>query len=630
MTRRVLAGLALVASTVALPVNPAQSAPAKKTASRYIIRFTDSTSDDQAQANVREDWALNTIDTPREYGRLRHVFNGSVATLTATEVAKLRRKPNVLWAEEDRPVSVNGTVVPPSWGLDRLDQRALPLDNTYSFPNDGSGVDVYVVDTGVFAPHNQFAGRIGQLPDNAFTSIADGNGTGDCSGHGTHVAGIAAGATFGVAPGARIIPVRVLDCTGSGSVSGVVSGIEWALTHHTNRPAVMNMSFATAQSSALESAVDRAYADGITVVAAAGNSSTDACTVSPAGAKVSALTVAATTSSDARASYSNFGACVDLFAPGSLITSADIASPSSSVVMSGTSMAAPHVTGLVARFLSSSPAATPAVAMAAVTADATLDVVTNPGALSPNRLAYANGAAGPSTSAPTTTGPAASTTTTPQSTTSVPPVSITTPVAVPAPSVPGAVSELSVVAGASSADLSWSAAPAGTLPTSSHIVRVYADDVLFATVVVDNDSVHVIDGLKPGVAYRFAVAAANGVGVGEFSAESPAVVPLRQTAVISVPKPSGSASVRPKSPSAVKAVRSGRHAVVTWTLPEGATATSFEVRFLRGKKTLARVVTGASGGVRVSGLPRGRYVVRVVARNAAGASAPSRSVSFSF
>lgn len=647
MTRRARLGLALIATLSALPAGPAHSAPVKKlTATRFIVRFADSTSDDEAQANVREDWAVNSIDTAREYKRLRHVFNGSVATLTAGEAAKLRKKSKVLWVEEDLAVTADAVVAPPSWGLDRLDQRTLPLDNKYEFATDGAGVDIYVVDTGVFSSHTQFTGRIGTVPDNAFTSVTDGNGTEDCSGHGTHVAGIAAGATVGVAPAARVIPVRVLDCSGAGSVSGVVSGIEWALAHHTTRPAVMNMSFATPESAALESAVDRAYADGMTVVAAAGNSNTDACGVSPAGARVSALTVGATTNTDARAAYSNFGECLDLFAPGSSITSAGIASPTAGAVMSGTSMAAPHVAGLVARILSGTPAASPATVMSTLVSDSTPDVVTGVGTLSPNRLAFAAGSAAPgvATTAPgtSTTAPGAATTapaTTASPAVTTAPATTTTPGAAPgttpgtstttpAPAVPGVVTQLNVVAGASSVDLMWSAAVAGSLPTTSHIVRVYAGAVLVETVVVDNDAVHVISGLTPGVAYRFAVAAVNGLGVGEFSGESPAVVPLRQTGAYRAPESSASDSVAPGAPRRVSARRSGKQVVVRWTPAPAAAASSFEIRLSRNRKVVARVVTTATGGLKLSGLARGRYSVRVVATNTAGSSIPSAAFVF--
>ena len=602
--------LALVAS-VLVPGSTVRAVPQSTT--RYIVRFTDSTPGTDVEKNTKKNWDATSVSGAREFKRLSRVFNGAVATLTKSEVAALRKLPGVLWSEEDATVSVKGsTVTPPSWGLDRLDQRALPLDLQYSYPNDGSGVDVYVVDTGVLTDHAQFAGRIGTLPGDAFTSVADGNGTSDCSGHGTHVAGIAAGSTFGVAPAARVIPVRVLDCAGSGSVSGVVAGLEWVITHHTTRPAVVNMSFTTTKSTALESAVDRAYADGLTMVAAAGNANVDACTVSPAGAKVSALTVGATTTADARASYSNYGSCLDLFAPGSFITSAGIASQTATVVMSGTSMAAPHVAGLAARVLSSAPSTAPSDVMSLLLAESTQDAVSGAGALSPNRLAYASGGVVPPT--PTTA---------PNTTTTTGPAPLGT-------GVPGAVTGLTVTAGASSADLSWTDAAEGDLPTTSHIVRVFSAGTLVDTVVVDNDSIHVIPGLVPGTRYSFRVASANGNGVGEFSASSPTVVPLRLTATYRAPAASTSDSVVPPRPTKVRAARTGRQLAIRWVPSTKVRTTGFEIRIYRSRKLVARVVTTANSGVRLSGLARGRYSVRVSARNTSGASALTSPVSFSF
>lgn len=607
--KRVLAGAAAVVAALLVHPTPTRAVP--QSATRYIVRFTDSTSTTDVEKNTKKNWSSTTINGNREFKKLSRVFNGAVATLTKDEATQLRKVSTVLWVEEDAVVSTTNTVTPPSWGLDRLDQRALPLDLQYSYPTDGNGVDVYVVDTGVLTGHTQFGSRLGALPDNAFTVVNDGNGTSDCSGHGTHVAGTAAGSTYGVAPEARVIPVRVLDCAGAGSVSGVVAGIEWVIAHHTVRPAVVNMSFTTGQSTSLESAVDRAYADGMTVVAAAGNSNVDACTVSPAGAKVSALTVGATTQTDARAPYSNFGACLDLFAPGSAITSAGVSSPSASAVLSGTSMAAPHVAGLAARYLSANPSATPAAVMSAILADSTPDVVTGAGTLSPNRLAFAAGGVVPTTS---TTTPAPTTTS-------------GQPAVVEA--VPGPVTDLTVVAGASSAELSWTDGAVTGLPTTSHIVRVFASGTLSDTIVVDNDSVHVIPGLRPGVLYTFRVASANGTGVGTFSEVSSAVVPLRLTARYSVPVRSTSDATAPPKPTRVRASRSGAQVVIRWNPPTRVIASGFEIRIFRTGTLVARVVTTATGGVKLSGLTRGRYAVRVSARNAAGSSPLTKAVTVS-
>jgi len=304
-------------------------------------------------------------------------------------------------APQDRPA--------PSWGQDRIDQTALPLNGRIAAPLDGAGVNAYIIDTGVRGDHDEFGGRV----QAGYDAVSGTDGTTDCNGHGTHVAGTVAGATFGVAPAATIIPVRVLDCSGSGSTSGVIAGINWATANHqAGVPAVANMSLGGGYSPALNAAVRSAVADGITFAVAAGNSNADACDASPAS-EPSALTVGATTSTDARASYSNFGSCVDLFAPGSGILSASNASTSGSRVLSGTSMASPHVAGAAALLLSGSPNATPQAVSDALTQGATANVVTDVMG-SPNRLLNINSGVAPTLPTPTPTpSPAPSPTPTP-------------------------------------------------------------------------------------------------------------------------------------------------------------------------------------------------------------------------
>ena len=261
-----------------------------------------------------------------------------------------------------------------SWGLDRIDQRALPLNNTIVRSKTGAGVTAYIIDTGVLPTHNEFIGRV----SSGFSSINDGYGSNDCHGHGTHVAGTVAGSTYGVSPEATIVPIRVLSCVGSGSDAGVIAGIDWMVAHHVaGTPAVANMSLGGGYSAALNSAVARAVADGIVMVVAAGNENSDACATSPAS-ESSALTVGATGSTDARAYYSNVGTCLDLFAPGSSIKSAGISSSTASATMSGTSMAAPHVAGAAALVLEASPSMSPASVASSVLGNATAGVVRDP------------------------------------------------------------------------------------------------------------------------------------------------------------------------------------------------------------------------------------------------------------
>lgn len=255
----------------------------------------------------------------------------------------------------DTPVSAVAEQTPtPSWGLDRVDALDTPLDDKYSWTNSGTGAIIYVIDTGVYSAHSDFNGRV----VSGYTAIADGRGTEDCHGHGTHVAGTVAGSNYGVAKTASVVAVRVLDCAGSGYSSGVVAGINWVTANHPGGPAVINMSLGGGANSAIDSAVNDAVNAGIVVVVAAGNSAADACSYSPARVPA-AITIGATDIRDARASYSNFGSCVDMWAPGTQITSAWISGTSATNTISGTSMASPHVAGLAARVLSMNPALTP-------------------------------------------------------------------------------------------------------------------------------------------------------------------------------------------------------------------------------------------------------------------------------
>ncbi len=290
------------------------------------------------------------------------------------------------------PTSSCGTSVPAgtygcaTWGLDRIDQRTATLDQLFTPAGTGSGVRAYIVDTGVYTAHTEFTGRTATGWNT--TSSPANTVTTDCHGHGSHVGGTVAGTTWGVAKSATIIPVKVLDCSGSGTTSGVIAGLDWIVTHHAaGVPAVANMSLGGGKSSALEAAVAAVVADGVTVVVAAGNETQDACFVSPA-AEPTAITVGATTSADALANYSNYGSCVDILAPGSSITSAGITSPTATATMSGTSMAAPHTAGAAALYLGLNTSATPAQVVAALTSASTTDVIS--GVLgSPSKLLYA-------------------------------------------------------------------------------------------------------------------------------------------------------------------------------------------------------------------------------------------------
>lgn len=312
----------------------------------------------------------------------QHAIRGFSARMPAAALNGLRNHPLIEFIEADQPVTAFVTQTNATWGLDRIDQRDRPLNGTYVYEADGSGVRAYIIDTGIRPSHNDFGGRVA----GGFTAINDGRGTTDCNGHGTHVAGTVGGTTWGVAKKAQLIPVRVLNCQGNGTTAGVIAGVDWVTANHV-KPAVANMSLGGGASTALDAAVANAVSAGVTMVVAAGNDNANACNYSPARA-ASAITVGATTSSDARASYSNYGNCLDLFAPGSSITSAWYTNNSATSTISGTSMASPHVAGVAALYLQQNPSASPSSVTNAIVGNSTTGKVTSAGSNSPNRLLY--------------------------------------------------------------------------------------------------------------------------------------------------------------------------------------------------------------------------------------------------
>jgi subtilisin family serine protease len=370
MARHTLVTASLALTALAACGDPsAVTAPAKtptapslgvaaQTTSRYIIKFKPGVAGGSARAQAMVGGG----------GRLKHtftrVFQGFSAELSESAVKVLRMHPDIELVEADPVLSVGATQASAPWGLDRLDQRALPLSTTYTYGNDGSGVTVYILDTGINTAHVDFGGRA--VP--GFTAIDDGRGASDCHGHGTHVAGTVGGTTFGVAKGVRLVAVRVLDCAGNGAGSDLVAALDWIAAQKAAAPAtpmVMNMSLGGTASQALDDAVQNVISQGVVAAVAAGNAGADACLTSPARL-ATAITVGATDASDVFASFSNYGACVDLEAPGVSILSASYSSTTGSARMSGTSMATPHVAGAAALYLKTNPTATPAQVSAAL------------------------------------------------------------------------------------------------------------------------------------------------------------------------------------------------------------------------------------------------------------------------
>jgi subtilisin family serine protease len=400
-----LAALAAAAAAAAPVQKDIVAAPLdRRVPGRYIVTLREDATATGKSVEQVADRTLKQVGGGTVGLHFTKAIQGYAATLSEEAARALLADPDVEGVEEDQFVAVGAvTQTGATWGLDRIDQRALPLSGAYRYEGTASTVTAYIVDTGIRATHVEFRSAAGSTtsrvrPELGFSAIADGRKTDDCNGHGTHVAGTVGGLTYGVAKQVTLAPVRVLDCNGSGTLSGVIAGLDF-VARNARKPAVANLSLGGGASTALDTAVANVVSAGVPVVVAAGNSAIDACAVSPARAPT-AIAVGASTGSDARAGFSNWGRCLSLFAPGEGITSSVMSSDTAVAVYSGTSMAAPHVAGAAAVLLGTTPTLTPAQVAERIKAMATPNVISGAGPGSPTLQLFSSAGAEQAAPAP--------------------------------------------------------------------------------------------------------------------------------------------------------------------------------------------------------------------------------------
>ncbi len=559
---RIMLVIGLVFATV-LATTPAQAyvAVARGT---YIVQVKDGSA-----ATVR---ALISRLGETPHDELTEVMDGFVLDLTDSEVAALRADPNVLQVVADQPMSLLDTQSPtPSWGLDRIDQTNTTYDNSYSYAaSAGAGVRAYIVDTGVVASDPDFAGRV----ETGFDAFGQNLQGADCQGHGTHVAGTVAGTRYGVAKKATIVPVRVLGCTGSGSWSGFITAIDWIIANHpAGTPGVMNASLGGGKYQLANDAVQKLFAAGITPVVAAGNENTDACSRTPASTP-NAITVGASTIADARASFSNFGDCVDVFAPGQNIVSNSHLDASTPRSLSGTSMASPHVAGLAALYLGENKTASPSDVAVAIQAGAQAGIVVDAKSLNGNYLINTR-----FTNA------------------SLPPVG-----------APTALTASNITS--TSATVSWTA-PSGTQAASGYKVEYRESSATAFTSVESATTSASLTALKANTTYSVRVSSVSGTTTSPASSE---LVFTTLGTVADAPTNLRSTSIF------------GSQVSLAWDAPlnsNGSRVTGYEVWMQVAGNWNKQLATSTTVANVTSLTANTSYAFRVVAINAIGASEPS-------
>lgn len=619
--------LVLCAGLLALIPGSAQAAG---TSSDYIVLYDSSAGLSQKVAS--EEARGNDVQDV-----FRSAVKGYVASLDAADVARLRAQDGVLLVEKDKPVEAltagPRSGLASSWGLDRIDQRTLPLNSQISTSQNGFGVSAYIIDTGIRADHSQFGGRVAV----GYDAIGDGQNTNDCNGHGTHVAGTVGGSTYGVAPEVSLVAVRVLNCSGSGSTSGVIAGINWATANHVaGVPAVANMSLGGGYSAALNTATQNAIADGITFAVAAGNENDNACNSSPASAP-NALTIGSTTSSDARSSFSNWGSCVDIFAPGSGITSAWSSSATATATISGTSMASPHVAGAAALLLSANPSSTPAQVAAAIGSAATTGVVSDAATGSPNRLLYTGDNSTPNPTpepppAPAPTAPINDNFASAVELSSLATVTGTTVAATHESGEPVHVNSSS--RSASSTWYSWAATADGTVALNTQsssfdtLLAVYTGSVVSGLTPVASNDDNGAGGLWSSVSFPVTAGTTYRIAVDGYAAATGATS-LAGTFTAATPTPTPTPTA-PAAPTGLVATPGNGSASIAFNAgaSNGAEITNYKYSLDNGASWTTRSPAAATSPISITGLTNGTaYSIKLRAINTAGDGAASSAVS---